>query len=183
MIFTEMKKNNKIKKDVIEKSWEIICKNSFFSISMQDIANYLNIKKSLLYYYFESKTDLFTQTIDNYFANLKNKFEIIFRQNLTAGEKIKKLTQIYLNEIKKESMLAFLYPENNKIDKTIVSLVKKIQKEIIEYFNRALIEGKKSGEFKNIDPKFTSFAIIGFMDKIKQLDIDPDPNWPKIFIY
>lgn len=49
---------------IIEKSLVLFKNNSFFTVSMQELADFLNIQKSLLFYYFKNKTNLYYLVIN-----------------------------------------------------------------------------------------------------------------------
>lgn len=170
-------KKNKTKQIILDKSLDIFSKNSFFSISMQDIADAIEIKKSLIYYYFESKSRLYQQAIENYFQKLYQEFEIIFSKKMSASEKIDTLSKIYLKELQKEKFVLFGYQEKNKLDKSISKLLVNSQKNIVKYFENTISEGIKNGEFREMDPKKSSLTLIGYLEKIKQYNLKLDRDW------
>ncbi len=170
-------KKRQTKKIILEKSLDIFIKNSFFSVSMQDLANALDIKKSLIYYYFESKSKLYQEAVFQYLDNIVNKFEIIFSNKFTASEKISQLSELYLKELEKEHSILSGNIDYNKLDKSIMNVISKTQKRIVGYFESIISEGIKKGEFKNLDPKKSSLAMIGYIEKNKQYNNKLEKNW------
>lgn len=170
-------KKKKTKQFILDKSLDIFSKNSFFSVSMQDLANCLEIKKSLIYYYFDSKSKLYKETVSKYFKKLIKKLEIIFSQDLSSSEKINKLAKLYLQELEKDQLILSNKSDKNKLDQSIIEVVNKIQKNIIKYFELIVSEGVERGEFKTADPKKSSLTLIGYLEKIKQHNLKLDQNW------
>lgn len=170
-------KNKTTKKLILEKSWDLFKDNSFFSVSMQELANFLDIQKSLLFYYFQNKTNLYCEVISNYFMTLQKKLQIIFERNLTAGEKLQILADLYLEELENDQFFHLINADSKKVDQSIINLVNQIQQEIIKNFASIVAEGVKKGEFKSSDPKTMSLAIMGYLEKNKQCNIKLNKNW------
>lgn len=177
-------KNNKFKqkKTIIDKIWNLFDKFYFSHLSMQEIANHLNIKKSLLYYYFEDKTSLIEEVIQENIDFIFLKFDIVFKRNISIQKKIELLSKIYLEEINNKNILNFAYIESKKIDKCIINTINSIHNKILSYFNQAIDEGIKQGKIKNINPQILSLALLGYLDKIKKTNINTSDNWLD-FIY
>lgn len=170
-------KQKQTKQLILDKSLDIFTKNSFFSVSMQELANALNIKKSLIYYYFESKSILYHEAISQYLNGIVNQFEIIFSNKYTSSQKINELSQLYLRELEKEHSILSGSIDKNKLDKSITNIVSNTQKKIIGYFESIISEGVKKGEFKKLDPKKSSLAMIGYIEKNKQYNNKLEKNW------
>lgn len=168
------------KKQIIEKSWDIFSDNSFFSISMREIAKHLDIKKSLLYYYFRDKSDLFCKVITNNLKKIFSQFDIIFNADISYSEKIQKLSTLYLKEIRSKSIL--LSPNDHKMDNSICSVLDNIEQKINYYFEETLRKGIKSGEFRKTDPKNLSMALLGYLEKTEKNHTNNQPNWLE-FLY
>lgn len=60
------------KKEIIKKIELLFFDKSFDSVSMQDIATMLDIKKASLYYHFPSKKDMILEVIEESFINYDN---------------------------------------------------------------------------------------------------------------
>ena len=172
-----MKNHKTSKKEIIKKSWDIFDRNSFFSLSMREIANHLNIQKSLLYYYFSSKSELFREVILENIENIYTQFDIIFNSRGSSTQKIGKLAKLYLDKIQSKSILKLRSVEENKIDDSILSALDNIEIKITNYFVETFQKGIKKGEFKNTDPKNLSLALLGYLDKINIRKIKPTSDW------
>ncbi len=162
---------------IIEKSLILFKNNSFFAISTQDLAKRLNIQKSLLFYYFKNKTNLYYEVINNYFENLKNKFAIIFKKNLSAEKRLQLLSELYLHELDNSELTDLINIVNKNSKQPITDLVYQIQEEIINFFSLVVEEGIRKGEFRKANAYNMSLALIGYLDKNKQYNIKLKKNW------
>jgi AcrR family transcriptional regulator len=169
-----MKKTTK--KEILKKSWDIFDRNSFFSLSMSEIALNLNIQKSNLYYYFKSKVVLFEEVIKENIKNIFSQFDIIFASDISNKKKIERLAKIYLNQLQNKSSV-LKNTGDRKLDNSIISVVSSIEQKILQYFELIFSEGIKKGEFKKTDPKNLSLALLGYLDKININNNQPKNNW------
>lgn len=67
---------------ILEKIEKLFYKKSFKDVSLQKIAETLDIKKSSLYYYFPSKDKLLDELIDFSFTNYKNDLNSLLKKEL-----------------------------------------------------------------------------------------------------
>lgn len=168
---------SKTKKIIIKKTWDLFDRNSFFSISMQEIANYLDIQKSLLYYYFNNKANLIKEVINENIENIFIQFDLIFKKDICPKKKIEILSQIYIKEIMDKNIFNSLYLESEKIDCNLNKFIKKTNLKIIKYFKLVLSESMQQGQIKKTDLDNLSLALIGYLEKINQYNLKPNKNW------
>ena len=61
-----IEKRNKI----IEKGFELICKNGFYNTTTNDIAKYANVSTGIVYQYFNDKKEIFLEGINLYYNSI-----------------------------------------------------------------------------------------------------------------
>ena len=61
-----IEKRNKI----IEKGFELICKNGFYNTTTNDIAKYANVSTGIVYHYFNDKKEIFLEGINLYYNSI-----------------------------------------------------------------------------------------------------------------
>lgn len=61
-----IEKRNKI----IEKGFELICKNGFYNTNTNDIAKYANVSTGIVYQYFNDKKEIFLEGINLYYNSI-----------------------------------------------------------------------------------------------------------------
>ncbi len=79
---------------LINTASELIWKNSFGSVSVDEICKAANVKKGSFYHFFKSKTDLTIATIEDHFQTSKPRFDEAFSDTLPPEERFKNLARL-----------------------------------------------------------------------------------------
>jgi AcrR family transcriptional regulator len=119
--------------------------------TMEDIAKEAGKGKSSLYYYFESKYEIFEAVVDQEMQELFNVAENEVKKSTTAKEKLKAYSKVRLGKINKLGNLSQVVKNDLMDNMSVVMNIKK--KHEITQFNliKNIIEsGINSGEFKKI---------------------------------
>jgi len=86
---------NKILKSAVE----LFSKSNYHAVSMTEIADGADISKGTLYWYFDSKAELFREIAVNGLDYFYNQFERIAQTDKNSEEKINNLIQFVLNTL------------------------------------------------------------------------------------
>jgi len=162
------KPKDEIRDQIIELARNIFSKYGFQKSNINDIALAGGKGKSTLYYYFDSKEDIFKAVVESELNDFRN--NIINEVNLAVDpqSKIKAyiLTRInflshYKNlyaTIREQSMSRFSYTENirQKFDNMEVELLTSILK-----------NGVKDGYFKINEPEFAASGLIAALSGVQ----------------
>ena len=149
---------------------ELFARRGFSSVTIKDIAKSANINSALLYYYFDSKEDLFKSSIENAilralenYARLKQKHtdpvDLIndwFENNVEMASSFRKLVKIMLDYSNSEIRL-----------ESVDALIKQFYKEEMSILSTSIRRGAETGVFQALDPdrlaEFASLHLDGIM--------------------
>jgi AcrR family transcriptional regulator len=149
---------------------ELFAQRGFSAVTIKDIAKSAKINSALLYYYFESKEDLFKASIelaildalDNY-ARLKEKhtnpIDLIndwFENNVEMASPLRKLVKVMLDYTNSQAELA-----------SVDALIKRFYKEEMSILSSSIRQGMAMGLFESVDAaraaEFASVHLDGIM--------------------
>ncbi|MGQ8335628.1 TetR/AcrR family transcriptional regulator [Sunxiuqinia sp. A32] len=156
------------RESILKIAQEIFSKYGYKKTTLDDIANAVRKGKSSLYYYFESKEDLFQAVIMREVDVLRKELEKVVMRNT---EPVGKLREYILTKLTTYRGLANFYHalENDVTAIEFIENVKnKYDQEEIRMIKRILIEGVRKNEFEIYD--FT-LAAIGITTAIKGLEM------------
>ncbi|MCX7954352.1 MAG: TetR/AcrR family transcriptional regulator [Bacteroidales bacterium] len=156
--------NENLRENIIKTASNVFAHYGYAKTSIEQIAKELRKSKTVIYYYFKNKYELFEAVVDNEANQLKQKIEEEIKKQCKASEKLKCYIQIRMKELKK---LINIYkalkdeyfdgiPEVNKIRR-------KFDEEETQYIKNILREGIKTKEFKIKNLDLTSLAIVTAM--------------------
>ncbi len=155
------------RENILNIAQEIFSKYGYKKTTLDDIANAVRKGKSSLYYYFNSKEDLFQAVIYKEVEILKHELEKVVFKNTTPEEKFR---EYILTKVVTFHQLANLYQvlEN---DITTIEFIDKIKDQYeqneVRLIKRILIEGVRRNRFKIND---FNGAALGIMTVIKGLE-------------
>lgn len=147
---------------------EIFSKYGFKKTTLDDIANAVRKGKSSLYYYFNSKEDLFQAVILKEVEILKHELEIVINRNTDPVDKLRDYILTKLTTFR--GLANFYHAIEN--DMTAVGFIEEIkqrhEQDEIRMIKRILIEGVRKNEFEIYD---FNLAAIGITMAIKGLEM------------
>lgn len=76
------------KQEIIETAFELLSKNGYENVNIQDITDKMNVSPGLCYRYFKSKTKLFAAVSEFYAMKLLEELQAPISQNLSAVQKL-----------------------------------------------------------------------------------------------
>jgi len=168
-----MEENYNQKKETIRKAAvKIFASYGFAKTTLDDIANSVGIKKNSLYYYFESKEQLFNEIITEELKSIIGRYEEAFRNLNTCEEKVLEFCRIsdtsYCEIAKLYSVKANAFLEFGiileKSGHGFIEKTRKILKSILK-------EGIKKGEFLKHDVDELAEVILDIIFAMEFIQI------------
>ncbi|MCL5960935.1 MAG: TetR/AcrR family transcriptional regulator [Chloroflexi bacterium] len=155
--------------DVLKTAATLIRQRGYHGTSMQDIADALGIRKSSLYHHVKTKQDMLFLILNEAIEGVTRGILEVHAQDLRPSEKLHLAIRnhLILLEERQES-IGVLLRERNSLDpeysKVYIPKRKRYEKE----FQRIIEEGIKEGEFRAVDVKTTTYAILGMCNWMVQ---------------
>ncbi len=156
------------RESILKIAQEIFSRYGYRKTTLDDIANAVRKGKSSLYYYFESKEDLFQAVIMKEVDVLRKELEKVVMRNTDPVEKLREYILTKLTTFR--GLANFYHALENDVTaiEFIENLKQKYDQEEIRMIKRILIEGVRKNEFEIYD--FT-LAAIGITTAIKGLEM------------
>lgn len=161
------------KQVLIETAIELMWKNSYGSVSVDEICKTADINKGSFYYYFKSKAELAVAALESYYEEKKPLFDDIFSPTFTPKERFERMADRAL-ENQKEVLEKYghvcgcpfltlgseMAGQNDNIRNEVDLVCRRYER----YFESALNDLIKEGSLdKNTDTKDLSQQIHGFI--------------------
>lgn len=168
---------NSLKEQIILTSREVFAKFGFKKTSVEGIAQNLHKKKSSIYYYFNSKEDIFEAVLD-YEANILRQ-EIIKKllEHKKASDKLKEYVHTRMLYLKK--MINFYDALKNDYFNHmpfIEKIRKKFDDEEIGIIRSILVEGVVTNEFSLKRPDLAALAVFTAMKGLEIIFMQDDTD-------
>ena len=146
-----------MKEDIIDEAISLFSEKGYFNTSLNEIAKKVDIKKASLYYYFDSKDDIYIECVNF----MESHFINIIHQNLSQQKFSYQdyydilYTILFKTNIKYVKFMVQLMYTPQRLSEIVMDLVLKFQKS----FDLIVSEYYKSGNFKQDYKTFYHFIL------------------------
>jgi AcrR family transcriptional regulator len=153
-----------VREELLTKAAEVFEQKGFGQTRIEDIAKALGLKRSALYYYFETKNDIARALVEDYLSSKANDLEeLVSSSSGSPTEKLRALlTQQILNRTSgggaRARALNKMGPELP--DETRATL-QSARRRIRDLYVQVIEEGIEAGEFRHVDARIAALAVIG----------------------
>lgn len=155
---------------ILEAAERVFSRKGYNLATMDDVAEEAQFSKATIYRYFQSKRDILTETILNFFEDVEKKMRDIHKKKTTARQKLKDITRFQLQFfhqkknisrvllMEKSLMKTILHvsPEDHqqfsKEERRFLENIRTSKERCLEIMSEILEEGIKNGEFRRMNP-------------------------------
>ena len=148
-------------------SLDLFAERNFASVTIKDIAKALNVNTALIYYYFDSKTDLFRATIEYAVAGAFENVRALDDRSADPPAIIAAWLANHVNkyaEIHRFVKIALDFRGAHEGDPDIANTIESFYVEERKLLSRVIREGIRQGMFKPVDPNRMAQFISTYLD-------------------
>lgn len=148
---------------IIEKATQLIIEKGDLGWSYSDIAEYVNIKKASVHYYFPKKENLIEAVTEQYIENVISLFQEKISSRENPIEKLKGIFEVYRSVFCNPGKICLCLSLSQDTQRMSPLVTKKI-KGFFDFLHQLIlsiiVQGKNQKNFKmEIDPDDTAFFI------------------------
>jgi TetR/AcrR family transcriptional regulator, upper aerobic nicotinate degradation pathway regulator len=146
---------------------DLFAQRNFASVTIKDIAEHLGVNTALIYYYFDSKTDLFRATIEYAVARAFENVRALDNRSADPATIIAAWLENHVNkhaEIHRFVKIALDFRGAHEGDPDISNTIESFYVEERKLLSKVIREGIKQGLFKPVDPKRMGQFISTYLD-------------------
>lgn len=156
--------NENLKEQIISVASRVFAHYGYAKTSIEQIANEMRKSKTVIYYYFKNKYEIFESVIDKEANQLRDKILSELKKHKKASYKLKSYILVRMEEMEKLiNIYKALKDEYFDGIPEIIEIRKKFDNEEISYIKEILKEGVRHKEFKIKNVELTSLAIVTAM--------------------
>lgn len=146
---------------------DLFAERNFASVTIKDIAKVLGVNTALIYYYFDSKTDLFRATIA---YSVKRAFENVRALDDEHADPAAILTAWIENHVSKHAeihrfvKIALDFQSSHEVDPKVAESIEGFYEEERKMLSKIIRQGINRGIFKRVDADRMAQFISTFLD-------------------
>jgi AcrR family transcriptional regulator len=170
---TRREEHSAVRDKFLTASLDLFAESNFASVTIKDIAKALGVNTALIYYYFDSKTDLFRATIEYAVGRAFENVRALDDKSADPPTIIAAWLSNHVNkyaEIHRFVKIALDFRGAHEGDPEIARTIESFYVEERKLLSRIIREGIKQGIFKPVDPtrmaQFISTHLDGCMVRL-----------------
>lgn len=148
----------------------MVCFNrkGYYQTTMDDIVSESGLSKGALYWYFDSKKQLFIAMLQDFMVSAGHEWELIVEdKTMLAADKLRKSLAFFRLQFEESMDLFGLFVEawaQTHYDEDVQNLTRELYKPYLIYMQRIIEQGIAQGEFRVNDVSATSLVILTLFD-------------------
>lgn len=144
---------------------DLITQRSYNEVSLNMIAQKAGITKPSLYYYFQSKDELFKQIFEDMNREFDQKLKEVLQQKESATAKLHLFIEAYVEFFfSRKNLIRILLQQFSQKDKKVYQKMKETKKKILDRLEKVVLEVlQEQGKSKKIEPRSASMMILGML--------------------
>jgi len=155
--------------EILAVSLDLFAKRDFGSVTIRDIAREVGVNVALIYYYFESKEELFRSTIEHAIRQALDRYEGLadattspidalnawFDVNVQLSRPLRTMAKIIID-----------YRFSGSRFRSIDRLIGKLYEDELTILSRSVGEGVRQGLFRPVDPQRLALFVSTHLDGV-----------------
>ena len=172
------------KQQIFQAAMTCFNRNGYFQTTMDDIVAESGLSKGTLYWYFDSKKDLFLALLGDFLEPVGREWDaIVADESMGATEKLLASLAIFRNQYAEMVGFFGFFIEamaQTNFDEEVRRVTREFYRPYLEYMDHIVQEGIARGEFRGADSWATSAVILSMFDGLTLAlgtgMLDHDPN-------
>ena len=166
------------RKQILEAALRVFMERGFHVTNVSDVAAEAGVSQGTIYWYFESKDELFNATVLEYFAALAQETRSVLAESASASEKLRVLGEAMGGFAVDASGLLVMFlgymaalPDRAQAASFWLDLLLEYKDALVGIVE----EGKRNGEFRDVDAESLVWAVMSAYDGLAlYLSLMPD---------
>jgi AcrR family transcriptional regulator len=152
------------RQQILEAARRLFAERPYGAVQMDDVARLAGVGKPTLYRYFPSKEELYLAVFDEALSGLERRFAELADAGLPPSERLDGMLRALVDVLAEQvASLRLLDFEHAELAGRWRSVYRGRRKAIVDALGEVLAAGRRTGEFRNVDPEVTPALLVGLV--------------------
>ncbi len=156
------------RREILEAAKKVFAKKGFAAATVDEIAREAEFSKGAIYFYFNSKEDLFLSLIQQITSELEEKIKKIVGKSGDTENKIESLIETHLSFFERDKeFFQIMASEHPRLEAESENRLKEELRErylrYLDVFEEVMKDGISKGMLKDINPLILATALMGII--------------------
>jgi TetR/AcrR family transcriptional regulator, regulator of autoinduction and epiphytic fitness len=148
---------------ILETATRLFINHGYQKVSVDDISNACGVTKATVYYYFSSKTVLFTEAMIQMMARIRREIISLLKTDKPFKERLYDVTLGHLRATTSFDMEGFMREIKTVLDTDQLNKIKAAEDGLYEAIGETIIAEIESGKVKDLNPMFAAQVFVSIM--------------------
>jgi len=160
-----MSKSNKNerKEQIMDAALKVIISKGYENSRMDDIVDLSSMSKGAIYWYYKSKKEVYLNLVNYWVIKYSTVINHIVEEDDSPAEQLKDVFEYFILQYEQDPSAFKALVEFWSLagrDKDFQKKLDKVYSKFLEFLERIINKGVKSGEFKKLDVRITALSIM-----------------------
>jgi AcrR family transcriptional regulator len=158
-------RNTLMRQEIMNAALQLFGQNSVSNVTLAQVAQELELTKSAIYHYFDTKEDLLRSIFSGWATACREKLEIVMASPLGPEEMLQQLFRTHVRYITSDFALYVLSVRTEaELPESVRLEVRHMKHDTDTYIQEVISRGQREGVFKPMDERLAEFAGIGMFN-------------------
>ena len=156
-------KKNERKEQIMDAALKVIISKGYDNSRMDDIVDLSSMSKGAIYWYYKSKKEVYLNLVNYWVIKYSTVINHIVEEDDSPAEQLKDVFEYFILQYEQDPSAFKALVEFWSLagrDKDFHKKLDKVYSNFLEFLERIINRGVKSGEFKNLDVRITALSIM-----------------------
>lgn len=170
------------KEIILKAASRLFLDNSYQNVSVDDVAKMCNVTKATVYYYYDSKAELFTEAMVQMMNRIREKMDSMLQENIPLRNRLLNVTEAHLKATVDIDMDGFMKGTKNMLSSKQIEKMHKAEEDMYQAIENAFVDAMAEDEIPEINPLFAAQAYLSLLKVGNHKTVDNGRIFPTIEI-
>lgn len=157
---------------ILHTATAMFLERGFPLVSMEDVAEECNITKATVYYYYKTKTDLFTDAMVQLMSRIREKSAVILATNVPLKEQLFQFAKAHLQATVDIDINTFMREAKMALSDEQMEEMERAEQALYDELETALVRAMEKGEIRDSNPKLATLIFVNLLTVKNSMDED-----------
>ena len=151
------------KEQIMDAALKVIISKGYDNSRMDDIVDLSSMSKGAIYWYYKSKKEVYLNLVNYWVIKYSTVINHIIEEDDSPADQLKDVFEYFILQYEQDPSAFKALVEFWSLagrDKDFQKKLDKVYSKFLEFLERIINKGVKSGEFKNLDVRITALSIM-----------------------
>lgn len=148
---------------ILQSATQLFLEKGFQEVSVDDVANECNVTKATVYYYYDSKAELFTETMVQMMFRIREHMQVILQGDQPLRARLLQVAEAHLTATVNIDLEGFMREMKNALTADQIKKVQEAEESMYEELEKAFVDAMENGEISEVHSKFTAHAYLSLL--------------------